>query len=138
MPQLGICRRPGYPLVGAPRERNTYQWPRSPRRRRLRRGQGAAPLADMCCVRARDVVVRDVLPGPGRRVRAAGEIGEFAGARGRAPQFGAALAALGAKGESDAPRPYAGVGAARAPRPFLMRLRLRGFSLAPRATSRGR
>ena|SRR5262245_41923516 len=86
----------------------------------------------MCCVRARDVVVRDVLPGPGRRVRAAGEIGEFAGARGRAPQFGAALAALGAKGESDAPRPYAGVGAARAPRPFLMRLRLRGFSLAPR------
>jgi hypothetical protein len=59
------------------------------------------------CERARDVVLRDVLPGPGCRVRAAGEIGEFAGARGRAPRFGAALAAIGAKGQSDAPRPRA-------------------------------
>ena len=63
-------------------------------------------------LRARDVVVvRHVLPGPSCRVRAAGEIGEFAGARGRAPGFGAALASTGGKGEGGIgrPRPPAGV-----------------------------
>ena len=63
------------------------------------------------CERARDVVVRNVLPGPGRRMRAAGEIGELAGACGRTPRFGAALAAIGAKGESDAVRPRTRAGA---------------------------
>jgi hypothetical protein len=106
--QHGICQGLGYPLVCALRGRNTCRWPRSPRRRRLRRGKVRHRWPRVLCERARDVVVCDVLPGPGRRVRAAGEVGEFAGARGRAPRFGAALAALGAKGESDAPRPHAG------------------------------
>src|SRR5215471_11042574 len=39
-----------------------------------------------------------ILPGPGRRMRAAGQVGEFAGDRGQLPQFGAALAQAG--GES--------------------------------------
>src|SRR5262245_15262736 len=63
-------------------------------------------------LRARDVVVVcHVLPGPSRRVRAAGEIGELAGARGRAPGLGAALASIGGKGEGGIgrPRPPAGV-----------------------------
>ena len=109
--QHGICRGLGYPLVCAARGRNTCRWPRSPRRRRLRRGKVRHRWPRVLCERARDVVVRDVLPGPGRRVRAAGEIGEFAGARGRAPRFGAALAALGAKGERRRPS------ASRRPRP---------------------
>jgi hypothetical protein len=78
-------------------------------------GRGCGTAGRVRCVRARDVVIRDVLPGPSRRVRAAGEIGEFAGARGRAPQFGFALAATGAKGESDALRPRARAGACGAP-----------------------
>ena len=84
-------------------------------------GRGCGAAGRVRCVRARDVVIRDVLPGPSRRVRAAGEIGEFAGARGRAPQFGFALAATGAKGESDALRPRARAGACGAPGPLLSR-----------------
>src|SRR5262249_29478172 len=70
-------------------------------------------------LRARDVVVVcHVLPGPSRRMRAAGEVGELAGARGRAPGFGAALASTGGKGEGGIGRPHppAGVSGA-APRP---------------------
>src|SRR5262249_30461357 len=39
------------------------------------------------------------------------EIGQFAGAGDRAPQFGAALAAIGGEGESDAPQPRTRAGA---------------------------
>src|SRR4029453_8119314 len=56
-------------------------------------------------LRARDVVVCNVLPGASRRVRAPREIGELARDCGRAPRLGAALAKIG--GESESERPHA-------------------------------
>src|SRR5204862_7159449 len=101
-----ICMWAGFPLV----------W-----QEYLPRTTGAAPVREGAWLRRRwpcalcesvcDVVLCDVLPGSSRRVRAAGEIGEFAGAGDRAPQFGAALAAIGGEGESDAPQPRARAGA---------------------------
>src|SRR5262245_17161745 len=67
-------------------------------------------------LRARDVVVCEVLPGPGHRMRAAGKIGELAGARGRAPQFGAALAQAGGKGQSGLAKPIFPAGNGRTAR----------------------
>jgi len=64
---------------------------------------GAARVCGVLCasrrVRVCDVVLCEVLPGSGRRMRAAGQIGEFAGDRSPPPQFGAALAETGGKSE---------------------------------------
>src|SRR5262245_65858858 len=71
-------------------------------------GQSAPLEFTACCLRGGrvvDVVVCKVLPGPGRRMRAAGQTGEFAGDRSRAPQFGAALAETGGKSTSGTLRP---------------------------------
>src|SRR6266508_4799725 len=54
-------------------------------------------------LRARDVVVRNVLSGAGRRVRAPREVGELAADCGRAPRLRAALAEIGGESESEQP-----------------------------------
>src|SRR5262249_25323036 len=70
---------------------------------------GAARVCGVLCasrrVRVCDVVLCEVLPGSGRRMRAAGQTGEFAADHSRASQFGAAMAEIGGKSASGALRP---------------------------------
>src|SRR5262249_25903590 len=102
-------------------------------------GQSAPLEFTACCprrVRGWDVGVCELLPGPGRRMRAAGQIGEFAADRSRAPRFGAAMAEIGGKSAGGALRPNEQAGHRDGGRPPVNARRLPAVDFSPNARAK--